>query len=286
MLSYKTCIELAHVIEDYIVEVIDRIFHVFELSYLIIPANGRKTKSEKINILLVHLKDTARKGPFTSSFQMDLLQYMIDHFYRYEDAKEESIYVAYDPGKISYDDIFASKHKPLANSLKRDGYIIKGRSIKKMLPAEIEEAKTENELITLLNRFSFTVAKGHLEQAISNHSQGNWAGANSQFRPFVESLLIDICKKILPSHECENATKAIKLLGSTANPVFLRADLNEIASENCNKPFVEGLWKRLHPEGNHPGLSSEADATFRYHLSIIFGYYLLQRLEARLNNKK
>lgn len=282
MLSYKTCIELAYVVEDYTTEVVDRIFYIFDLSYLIHPANGRKTKSEKINSLLIILKDPARKGPFTNSIQIDLLQYMLDHFYRYEDEIMDSGYKTYEPVQIPYDDKFAHKNKALSHSLKRDGYIIKGRNIKKLLPEEIEEAKTESELFDLLDKFSFKTTRGHLEQAIKNHSQGNWAGANSQFRPFIESLLIDISKIILPTHECESAAKAIKLLGNTANPPFLRPDLNEVESKNCKTPFVEGLWKRMHPEGNHPGLSGQADATFRYHSSIVFGYYLLNRLEERL----
>lgn len=184
-------------------------------------------------------------------------------------------------GTVRYEDRFSYKYQSLANSLKRDGYIIKETTIKKMLPAEIEEAKTESQVFTLLKKFNFLTTKGHLEQAIYNHSQGNWAGANGQFRPFIESLLIDICKAVLPNNKCESANTAINLLSKTANPVFLRSDLNEVENSNCNKPFIEGFWKRLHPEGTHPGLSDEEDSTFRYHLTIVVAYYLLNRLAQR-----
>jgi len=150
-----------------------------------------------------------------------------------------------------------------------------------MLPNKIEEAKTESELFTLLNKYSFSTTKGHLEQAITIHSQGNWAGANGQFRPFIESLLIDICRIILPNNKCENTNAAINLLSKTANPPFLRSDLNEVENPNCSKPFIEGFWKRLHPEGTHPGLSDEEDSTFRYHITIVVAYYLLKRLSSR-----
>ena len=156
---------------------------------------------------------------------------------------------------IPYEDRFSYTFPSLANSLKRDGYIIKARTIKKLFPEEIEEARTENELFALLRKFNFTITKGHLEQAIQNHSQGNWAGANGKFRPFIESLLMDICKQIAPNNKCDSASSAINILSKTVNPPFLRTELNEVESNNCSKPFIAGLWKRLHPQGTHPGLS-------------------------------
>ena len=74
---------------------------------------------------------------------------------------------------------------------------------------------------------------------------------------------------------------SIILLSKTVSPAFLRADLNEVENNNCNKPFIEGFWKRLHPEGNHPGLSDEEDSTFRYHISIVVALNLLNRLTKR-----
>lgn len=283
MLSLKTCIELINVIDGYVVRVVDRIFVVFDIEHLIHPTLDKFSKDDKVNILLKTLKHPSTKGPFTDSFQLDLLQYMVDHFYRYEDENGSNRYVSYDPdyGTVRYEDRFSYKNLPLANSLKRDGYIIKERTIKKMLPNEIEEAKTESELFALLNKYNFSTTKGHLEQAIKNHSQGNWAGANGQFRPFIESLLVDICKFVLPSNKCENANTAINLLSKTVNPPFLRSDLNEVENPNCNKPFIDGFWKRLHPEGTHPGLSDEEDSTFRYHITIVVAYYLLRRLSSR-----
>lgn len=283
MISFKTCLELISVVDKYVPKVIDRIFVVFGIEHLVHPTYGKFSTDDKINILLKQLKYPPEKGPFTSSFRMDLLQYMVDHFYRYEENPDNGDYKFYKGDNyIEYEDLFSHKHKPLANSLKRDGYIIKEHTIKKQLPVEIEEAETENELFLLLDKFKFTTTKGHLEQAISNHSQGNWAGANSQFRPFVESLLIDICKSILPNNKCESAASAIKLLSKSASPPFLKSELNEIENSKCDTPFIEGLWKRLHPEGVHPGLSGSEDSTFRYHISIVFAHYLLKRLE----NKK
>ena len=285
-LSLKTSIELITVIEEYYVEkVINRIFTVFDLEQLIHPTLGKFTKEDKANILLKALKSPPDSGPFSDLFQIDLVQFVVDHYYRNEDNSGHSKYVSYDPhfGTVNDSSSFSYKFLPLAISLKRDGYVIMDRVVKKMLPKDIEEAQTENQLTLFLRKFDFTISKGHLDQAIKNHSLGNWAGANSQFRAFIESLLIDICNYILPTNTCENAAKAIKLLSHTANPPFLKSELNEIENKNCTKPFIEGFWKRLHPEGAHPGLSDENDCTFRYHITIVIAYYFLQRLNSRIS---
>jgi len=280
MLSYKTCVELIYVIDGYVNDVIDRIFSVFGITHLIHPTLGQFNREQKLDILLKTLRFPPDMGPFTDSFRIDLLQHMVEQFYRFEEDPRDSSYTFYkDTNYIEFEDRFLHKHKFLANSLKRDGYIIKGTVIKKLLPNEIEEAKTEDELSSLLDKFNFATAKGHLEQARNNHAQGNWAGANSQFRPFIESVLIDITKTILPDQKCESAGSAINLLSHTTNPSFLKSELNEVKNKRCETPFVEGFWKRLHPEGSHPGLSDEEDSTFRYHISIVFAHYLLKRLE-------
>lgn len=280
MLSLKTSLEIIDVIDGYSEKIIDRIYFSFDIEHLIHPTYGKLSKDAKIGILIKTVKRPPSKGPYTDSFNMDLLQYMVDHFYRYQDEPQNKNSHFYDSSldHINYEDRFSYKYSALANALKRDGYTIKARVIKKMLPEEIEEAKIESELMLLLDRFDFKVTKGHLDQAILNHSQGNWAGANGQFRPFIESLLIDICKFVLPNNKCESAGSAINLLSKTANPPFLRGDLNEVETPNCNKPFIEGFWKRLHPEGTHPGLSDEEDSTFRYHITIVVAYYFLKRL--------
>ena len=144
----------------------------------------------------------------------------------------------------------------------------------------MEEAESANELFRFLDKFNFQTTKGHLKQAISNHSSGDWASANGQIRTFFESLLKDISKKILPDNPCNTAASAISLLSKSSNPPFLKKELNEVSSNRRTNSFIDGFWNRLHPEGNHPGLSSEEDSTFRYHISIVMGRYLLDRLNS------
>ncbi len=280
MLSIKTTVELIAVVEQYVERIVDRIYTVFDLDHLVHPSLGKFNTEKKINILLKDLMYSTNPGPYSGSRRMDLLQFMIEHFYRYQDDPgNKNLFYRDNLDHITYNDRFAYKYPSLTNAVKRDGYIIVGRTIKKMLPEEIEEAKTESELYSLLNKFGFATAKGHLDQAIANHSQGNWAGANGQFRSFFESLLMEINDKIQPGTPAQSAVNAIKHLSSTANPPFLREDLNEVEHTSCKKPFIDGLWKRLHPQGSHPGLSDEEDSTFRYHVLVVTAYDLLKRLE-------
>ncbi len=278
MISFKTTLEIIHILKKYRHSEIEEIFHVFGLDTELRKFGHQHNVNDKTNLLIPYLKVDNFRGPFSESFRKDLIQYLIDAYYR---GKSKNEPVRTGIKGIQYDDLFSYYYEPLANALKRDGYVIKGTTIKKLLPEEIDEAKTESELFRLLNKFGFINAKGHLEQAITNHTSGNWAAANSQFRPFIESLLIEIANHILPKNPCKDASSAIKLLSETASPVFLSSELNEVEHSNLKQPFVIGLWKRLHPEGSHPGLSDEEDSTFRYHMSIVFAHYLLRRLETR-----
>ena len=171
----------------------------------------------------------------------------------------------------------------LVNSLKRDGYIIKNGVLKTMLPENIQLAEKENELNSLLDKFGFTTAKGHLEQAISAHTRGDWASANSQLRSFVESLFISIVEKlandntILPPPKYYQRCEFLAKL----DPPFLLSVLNEWRlGRKCG--FLQGFWKRLHPQGSHSGLSDEEDSTFRLHLVILTAHYYLKRLDNRI----
>ena len=275
MLSSRTNTELVHIIDELNHGDIDRIFEIFGLSIYLIPAEQSLSKAKKGNYILRELGLTNKKGPFSESFQLDLAQYVIEISYR----NIKKLKKHFDLRQLA--DEFAYENSLLINALKKDGYTIKDGGLKKLLPEEIEEAKTESELVQLLTKFNLSTAKGHLEQAIDNYVSGNWAGANSQFRPFIESLLIEISNVLLPAHNCNSAAGAIKLLHKTSNPPFFSEDLNEVESSRCDKPFIEGFWKRLHPAGAHPGLSDEADCAFRYHITIVVAHYLLKRFEER-----
>ncbi|WP_071145744.1 hypothetical protein [Bacteroides ihuae] len=248
------------------------------LTYVDISVDNTLSRAAKSNILYSAILQNESK-------QRDAIDFLITRVAEggtpdYSDPLSLGLLV-----ELSIDDKFCKKYPSLANSIKRDGYTIRDGVLTSLLPSELIEMDTENELFRLLDHYEFSTTKGHLEQAIQNHSTGNWAGANSQFRPFMESLLMEISRKLLPEMTCNNYGEAVILLSAPnlLNPVFLSPDLNEVPSPGSkgDKTFVSGLWKRLHPQGSHPGLSDEEDSTFRYHTLIVFARYLLKRLEDR-----
>lgn len=281
MLSNKTLLELVKITDQMTHPDINRIISFFDFTKLI-PGQNNTVKAKGNEILIDLRYDSNRAGPYSPNIQIDLLQYLIDDFFEKRPHLENGT-TEYNPlgSSINFKNAFILNHKELANCLKRDGYTIEGRIVKKLLPQEIEEAKIESELISTLEKFGFTQTSGHLDQAISNHTQGNWAGANSQFRTFIESILTEINNFILPGNPATTAAHAIKTLAETVNPPFLSKALNEYPVNKDSDSFVYGLWTRLHPDGSHPGLSDEDDSSFRYHISIVFANYLLRRLADR-----
>lgn len=282
MLSNKTLLELIKLADKLTHPEINRIVSIFNFTPN--PVWEKNTVMSKTTKIFNDLRYYSEKknGPFSADIQLDFLQYIIDDYFEKRKYYESGT-IEYNSGgpSINFKNAFIINNKELANSLKRDGYIVEEKTIKKLLPEEIVEAKSESELMVALNTWNFSVSKGHLNQAILNHSQGNWASANSQFRAFVESLLIEVNNFLLPGNHAATAAQAIKTLAETVNPPFLSKDLNEYPSKKGSDSFVYGLWTRLHPDGSHPGLSDEDDCSFRYHISIVFANYLLRRLADR-----
>lgn len=161
-------------------------------------------------------------------------------------------------------------------ALEQDGFVISEGALRRTMPVDVGLPAAESELARLLSKHGFAVAKGHLEQAFDNHAQGNWAAANSQVRSFLEGLLDEIAVQIDPvtaSGTSENRRAALAKAG------FLSPELNEWSNDGKN--FINGLMKRLHPQGAHPGLSDEDDSTFRLHIVLLTARLLLARYDAR-----
>jgi len=69
-------------------------------------------------------------------------------------------------------DLFSESHPDLAHSLDRDGYELTSSGLRKKFPTEFPVVEQENQLISLLDKFGFSTAKGHYEQAVAAHSRG------------------------------------------------------------------------------------------------------------------
>ena len=169
------------------------------------------------------------------------------------------------------------KMQTFRHVLQQDGFDVADGSLRPTLPKDIGIPRIESELIRLLEVHGFLTAKGHLDQAFDAHTRGNWAGANSQLRTFVDALFDEIAGKLDQSALTLKSGQAKR--AKLAKLGFFSISLNEWG--NDGKGFINGLIKRLHPEGSHPGLSDDVDSTFRMHLVLLTAMLFLRRYDQK-----
>lgn len=164
-------------------------------------------------------------------------------------------------------------------ALELDSYVITEGVLRRTLPADVGLPTAESETTRLLQKHGFTTAKGHLDQALDAHGRGDWAAANSQIRTYFDALLDYIAEKLDASTASLGSGQPRRAkLGALG---FLTRHLNEW--DDDGRGFINGLVRRLHPEGPHPGLSDEEDSTFRLHVVLLTGRLLLTRFDAQVN---
>ena len=153
----------------------------------------------------------------------------------------------------------------------------------RMLPSdapELDFREAESEVMLLLDRHGFTVAKGHLKRAVSAFSRGEWSSANGELRNFYESYLNEIATSL--DYTGSGDGKARRDYLGNLQPPFLLAAYNEWNCNNQKPQYVQGLMSRMHPHGGHPGLSEEEDATFRLQISLVTARLFLRRFDQRV----
>jgi hypothetical protein len=165
--------------------------------------------------------------------------------------------------------------------LQRDGYVVEwdehtgeGR-LRVALPDELQLPAADDEVRQLLKHFGFGTPLGHLEQAIEAHTRADWAAANGQLRTFLEGLFDDIAYRIDSARAVEVGTSENRR-AMLATKQFLSLTRNEWSHDGKN--YVNGLFKMLHTEGSHPGLSDEDHCTFRLHVVLVTARTFLRRL--------
>jgi hypothetical protein len=143
------------------------------------------------------------------------------------------------------------------------------------LPAELALPAVDDEVHQLLKTFRFQVAAAHLDQAIDAHTRGDWAAANAQIRTYLESLFTDIAHQLRPQEaaEAKSFENIRQLLGEIG---FFSKERNEWTPKGDG--YINGLFKMLHTEGSHPGLSDEERSTFRLHVVLVTSRTFLRRL--------
>ncbi len=162
-----------------------------------------------------------------------------------------------------------------------DGYVVSWDAdtsvplLRAALPEAADLPAADDEVHQLLGQFGFNVPLGHLDQAISAHVRGDWAAANSQIRTYLEGLISAIAAHIDPQQAVE-LRSAENCRAWLTERGFLSSSRSEWSSDGKN--YLNGLFKMLHSDGSHPGLSDEDHCTFRLHLGLITSRVLLRRL--------
>ena len=229
---------------------------------------GGGIEPKETNLMEYLIQNPESKGPGGSSLVLELTEFLFQ-----QRCGPQSLHPRTP----------AEAFPKLINGLEQNGYAVDGLKLRSILPETVPVAQQEDELTHLLKKYAFTTALGHLEQAIAAHTRGEWAAANSQLRSFVEELFDRI------AHELSGGSTAALITSharrewlANHSPAFLETSLNEW-EVGGKGGFVQGFWRRLQPAGSHPGLSDEADSTFRLHLVIIVAGHYLRRLDERLN---
>lgn len=145
------------------------------------------------------------------------------------------------------------------------------------LPDFAELPESASEVDILLDRYDFTIAQRHLASAKANITQADWEAANSQCRTFLEALTDAIADRLFPAEAAKRAG-GLQKRQLLADKGFLSRDKHEFGDGNT-QAFLPGLAKLLHPDGAHPGTSTQHDAVFRLQLVVVTARWLLKRLE-------
>lgn len=260
--SRNTIVEALSLFEGWTTNEFERYLFRFALEKIAPSSLG--SKPTRINALIAHfIANPSLSGPNSSNIVLETIEHMLI-------IKSQSIYSSTAP---------ADYYPTLARSLKLDGYSISNNGkLTTILPTSTPLATKQTEVESLIKNFGFSTAEGHLNQALSAHTRGDWAAANSQMRSFVESLFDSFADKLL-SHPLPSSSNARREQLAKLNPPFIDPTLNEW-DFTSSKGFVQGFWNRLHPSGSHPGLSDEDDSTFRLQLVFLVAHRFLKRYES------
>lgn len=251
MFSRKTILEIVKALNFRTHDEVGRFGIEFGLEEAI---SGMYLKEKETSIAKHLISNPEALGPNGSALAIEVIEYATKHHCGFGALCES--------------------HPDLAHSLDRDGFKLTDNGLRRKLPVALPVVEQEDQLISLLKKFGFGTAIGHYEQAVAAHARGEWAAANAQLRTFVEEFFNKAQEIVCPGQYSSSNERRIAL----ANAGFFVSEYNEYLFNGTG--FVEGFWKRLHPEGSHPGLSEQSDSTFRLHLVILVIHFFLTRLDA------
>ena len=156
---------------------------------------------------------------------------------------------------------------------------------------QLEISQKEDQIISFLNLYNFHTTKVHFLQAKGSYMGDNFAALNSQLRTFVESLLqemacfIKCCEpnnENIASFKDLDAQQAMHVLAKCTYPI-LDICLNEWDERSTG--YFNAFWKRLHPEGSHPGLPDIEEVLYRFQLVILNCLLIIKRFRKNYSVK-
>lgn len=179
------------------------------------------------------------------------------------------------PWGIPDDNPADARQDALLRALATDGYSTANGLLRPSMPVDIGLPSVLDELTDLLGKHALTTSQSHLAQALDAHAMGNWASANAQLRTYFDSLLDDIAVALDPSAAQLGTGQPRRTKLSQMG--LLSRELNEW--DDKGNGYINGLVRRLHPHGAHPGLSDQDDSTFRLHTVLLTSRLLLRRFD-------
>lgn len=163
----------------------------------------------------------------------------------------------------------------LKRLLLKDGFIIREGKLVRLVDSTMDYVENEGVLLSILNKYQLEVAKGHYTQAINAFTRGDWAACNSQIRSFVEEVFNKLAEDLTGNRYADSHAARTAL--SQCTPKLFYPELNEWLNNGMG--YFENFWRRLHPQGSHPGLSDEYDSMFRLNLVQISILEILRRYD-------
>ncbi|MCT1389839.1 hypothetical protein M4D76_16205 [Peribacillus frigoritolerans] len=235
------------------------------------------SKQERINNLTLYFSKKT-DDPKAVDTAFELIKELIDKEVSF--LHERQLYDEYDVKS------FEDTYPLISRLLQQDGLSIIDDELKYHVPKMVNIPSSQEEIFVLLDKYKFSTPSGHLRQAMDGHANGKWASANGQLRTYVEGLFDEMAEQIYGEAKVKGMSSHERKieLSKTTPPIF-DVSLNEWDTAK-GKGFINGFWKRLCPEGPHPGLSDLEDATFRLHLVLLVTANILKRFDGYMKNKK
>ncbi len=144
MFSRKTLIELIQALNFWTHAEVERFGLEFNIEDSI---TGTYVKEKETSIVKYLVSNPEAIGPNGSNIAIEIVEYAVKAHRGF--------------------DSFSESHPDFAHLLDRDGYELTSSGLRKKLPTEFPVVEQENQLISLLEKFGFTTAKGHYERKLA-----------------------------------------------------------------------------------------------------------------------